>query len=52
MKFDSALLDPNPGGVSLLARSSTFKDDEDDANAEDFAKLIGASMADDEGDDD
>ena len=52
MKFDSSLLDPNPGGVSLLARSSTFKDDEDEANAEDFAKLIGASMADDDGDDD
>jgi DNA-directed RNA polymerase subunit alpha len=53
MKFDSALLDPNPGGVSLLARSTTFKeDDEDEANAEDFAKLIGASMSDDEGDDD
>jgi DNA-directed RNA polymerase subunit alpha len=42
MKIDSALLDPNPGGVSLLARSSTFKDDEDDASADDFAKLIGA----------
>jgi hypothetical protein len=39
--------------VSLLARSTTFKeDDEDEANAEDFAKLIGASMSDDEGDDD
>ena len=47
MKFDASLLDPNPGGVSLLARSSTFKDDEDDADADDFAKLISSNLPDD-----
>lgn len=51
MKFDASLLDPNPGGVSLLARSSTFKDDDDDADADDFAKLISSNLPDDEDDD-
>jgi DNA-directed RNA polymerase subunit alpha len=48
MKFDQALLDPNPGGVSLLARSTTFKDDDDEASADDFAKLIGMSDEDED----
>jgi DNA-directed RNA polymerase subunit alpha len=44
MKFDSSLLDPNPGGVSLLARSTTFNEDDDEADAEDFSKLISANL--------
>ncbi len=43
MKFDASLLDPNPGGISLLARSTTFADD-DEVDGEDFSKLIGAHI--------
>lgn len=50
MKFDASLLDPNPGGISLLARSTTFNEDEEEADAEDFTKLIGAHIP--AGDDD
>jgi DNA-directed RNA polymerase subunit alpha len=47
MKFDSSLLDPNPGGVSLLARSALLRD-EDEADADDFAALISANLGDDD----
>jgi DNA-directed RNA polymerase subunit alpha len=47
MKFDSSLLDPNPGGVSLLARSTLLRDD-DEADADDFAALISANIGDDD----
>lgn len=49
MKFDSALLEANPGGVSLLSRSTLLADD-DEADAMDFTKLIDSNLGD--GDDD
>jgi DNA-directed RNA polymerase subunit alpha len=51
MKLDAALLEPNPGGVSLLARSSMLNKDDDDADAADFAKLIDSNLPDEEDDD-
>jgi DNA-directed RNA polymerase subunit alpha len=51
MKFDAALLEANPGGVSLLARGGSIIDDEDeDADAAGFANLIDSHIPD--GDDD
>jgi len=54
MKFDSALLEPGSGGISLLARSTTFRggdDDDDDTDGDDFSKLISANLPDEEDDD-
>lgn len=49
MKFDPALLEPIPGGVSLLARSSMLAEDEDDiADAAGFTKLVDSNFSDDE----
>ena len=51
MKFDSALLEANPGGVSLLARGGSIMDDDDeDADSAGFASLIDSHLPD--GDDD
>ncbi len=50
MKFDAALLEANPGGVSLLARGGSIIDDEDDTDAAGFASLIDSHLPD--GDDD
>ncbi len=52
MKLDAALLEPNPGGVSLLARSSMLSKDDDDGDAADFAKLIDSNLPAEEEDDD
>ena len=54
MKFDSSLLEPGSGGISLLARSTTFRggdDDDDDTDGDDFSKLISANLPDEEDDD-
>jgi DNA-directed RNA polymerase subunit alpha len=51
MKFDSSLLDPNPGGISLLARSTTFKEDDDEVDGDDFSKLISSNIGDSDDDD-
>ena len=45
MKFDAALLEANPGGVSLLSRSTLLTDD-DEADAMDFTKLIDSNLGD------
>lgn len=50
MKFDASLLEATPGGVSLLARSATFKDDDEDADAMDFSKLVDSHLPDIEDD--
>ena len=51
MKFDAALLEANPGGVSLLARGGSIMDDEDeDAGVASFTSLIDSHIPD--GDDD
>ncbi len=47
MKFDAALLEANPGGVSLLARSALLTDD-DEADGMDFTKLIDSNLADED----
>ncbi len=46
MKFDPALLEPTPGGVSLLARSSMIEDDEEGADALGFTKLMDSHLPD------
>ena len=54
MKFDSSLLEPGSGGISLLARSTTFRgdaDDDDEADGDDFSKLISANLPDEEDED-
>jgi DNA-directed RNA polymerase subunit alpha len=49
MKFDPALLEPIPGGVSLLARSSMLADDEEDiADAAGFTKLVDSHLDDED----
>jgi len=47
MKFDAALLEANPGGVSLLARSALLTDD-DEADGMDFTKLIDSNLTDED----
>jgi DNA-directed RNA polymerase subunit alpha len=49
MKFDAALLEATPGGVSLLARSTLLADD-DEADAMDFTKLIDSNLPDSDDD--
>jgi DNA-directed RNA polymerase subunit alpha len=51
MKLDASLLEANPGGVSLLARSGAFKDDDEDGDAMDFSKLVDSHLPDMEDDD-
>ncbi|HBJ84952.1 MAG TPA: DNA-directed RNA polymerase subunit alpha, partial [Verrucomicrobiales bacterium] len=46
MKFDPALLEATPGGVSLLARSSMISDDDEEADALDFTKLVDSHTPD------
>ncbi|MFM7605053.1 MAG: DNA-directed RNA polymerase subunit alpha C-terminal domain-containing protein, partial [Prosthecobacter sp.] len=49
MKFDPALLEPIPGGVSLLARSSMLADDDEDiADAAGFTKLVDSHLDDED----
>ena len=45
MKLDSSLLEASPGGSSLLARS-TMIDDDDEADAMDFSKLVDSHLPD------
>jgi DNA-directed RNA polymerase subunit alpha len=45
MKFDASLLEPTPGGASLLARSSLIQD-EDEVDAMDFSKLVDSHLPD------
>lgn len=51
MKFDASLLEASPGGVSLLARSAAFKEDEEEADALDFSKLVDSHLPDVEDED-
>jgi len=44
--FDPALLEPTPGGVSLLARSSMIDDEEEDGDALGFTKLMDSHLPD------
>ena len=46
MKFDPALLEPTPGGVSRLARSSMIDEDEEDGDALGFTKLMDSHIPD------
>ena len=46
MKFDPALLEATPGGVSLLARSSMIGDDDEEADSLDFTKLVDSHLPD------
>ena len=46
MKFDPALLEATPGGVSLLARSSMISDDDEEADSLDFSKLVDSHLPD------
>ncbi len=46
MKFDPALLEATPGGVSLLARSSMISDDDEEADSLDFTKLVDSHLPD------
>ncbi|MCB1224624.1 MAG: DNA-directed RNA polymerase subunit alpha [Verrucomicrobiales bacterium] len=50
MKFDGSLLEPVPGGSSLLARQSLLGDD-DEADASDFASLVDAHLPDEDDED-
>ena len=43
MKFDSALLEPLPGGISML-RSHFRREDEDEGDADSFTRLISANL--------
>ena len=49
MKFDPALLEPLPGGVSLL-RSPGFRRDDDEGDADNFSRLISANLPGDDED--
>jgi DNA-directed RNA polymerase subunit alpha len=49
MKFDGTLLEPLPGGVSMLRNAGGFRrDDEDEADADSFTKLISANLPDED----
>ena len=47
MKFDASLLEPLPGGVSML-RQNSFRRDDDEADADSFSRLISANLGDDD----
>jgi len=49
MKLDPALLEPLPGGVSML-RTSFRREDDDEADADSFSRLISANLGDDDED--
>ena len=51
MKLDPSLLEATPGGVSLLGRQSTLLgDDDDEADAMDFTKLVEGHLPDEDDD--
>lgn len=47
MKFDASLLEPLPGGVSML-RAGGFRRDDEEADADSFSRLISANLGDDD----
>jgi DNA-directed RNA polymerase subunit alpha len=51
MKLDPSLLEASPGGVSLLGRQSALLgDDDDEADAVDFSKLVDSHLPDEDDD--
>lgn len=48
MKLDPALLEPLTGGASLLRGASSFRRDDDEADADSFSRLISANLGDDD----
>jgi DNA-directed RNA polymerase subunit alpha len=48
MKFDATLLEPLPGGVSLLRAGGFRREDDDEADADSFTRLINANLGDDD----
>ncbi|TLD69998.1 DNA-directed RNA polymerase subunit alpha [Phragmitibacter flavus] len=51
MKLDASLLEPLPGGVSML-RSGFRREDDDEGDADSFSRLISANLGDDDDDED
>jgi DNA-directed RNA polymerase subunit alpha len=52
MKLDPSLLEATPGGVSLLGRQSALMgDDDDEADAMDFSKLVDSHLPDEDDED-
>lgn len=50
MKLDPSLLEPLPGGVSMLRPGGFRRDDDDEADADSFSRLISANLGDDDED--
>jgi DNA-directed RNA polymerase subunit alpha len=48
MKLDASLLEPLPGGVSMLRGGGFRRDDDDEADADSFSRLISANLGDDD----
>ena len=44
MKFDATLLEPLPGGVSLIRNGGFRRDDEEEGDADSFTRLINANL--------
>jgi DNA-directed RNA polymerase subunit alpha len=47
MKFDNTLLEPLPGGVSML-RPGGFRRDDEEADGDQFSKLVAANLGDED----
>jgi DNA-directed RNA polymerase subunit alpha len=47
MKFDQTLLEPLPGGVSML-RQGGFRREDEEGDADSFSRLISANLGDDD----
>jgi len=48
MKLDASLLEPLPGGVSMLRAGGFRREDDDEADADSFSRLISANLGDDD----
>jgi DNA-directed RNA polymerase subunit alpha len=50
MKLDPSLLEPLPGGISMIRQGGFRREDEDDADADSFSRLISANLGGDDED--
>ena len=48
MKFDATLLEPLPGGVSMLRIPGFRREDDEGGDADSFSKLISANLGEDD----
>ncbi|MEI6537767.1 MAG: DNA-directed RNA polymerase subunit alpha C-terminal domain-containing protein, partial [Verrucomicrobiaceae bacterium] len=48
MKLDPTLLEPLPGGASLIRAAGFRRDDDSEGDADNFSRLVAANLGDDD----